>query len=45
MDSFGSLALATEPPTLELLKRPPHKRDDYIISRKMVKHLIGMSLY
>lgn len=33
MDSLASLALATEPPTKELLNRKPHKRDDYIISR------------
>ena len=43
MDSLGSLALATEMPKSDLLKRPPYKRDDYIISRKMVKHIIGMA--
>ena len=45
MDSFASLALATEPPTLELLDRPPHARDEYIISRKMVKHMFLMAFY
>jgi Ca2+ transporting ATPase len=45
MDSLGSLALATEPPKDALLDRPPYRRDEYIISRKMVKHLIGMSLW
>lgn len=45
MDSFGSIALATEPPKISLLDRPPHGRDEYIISRRMVKHLIGMALY
>ena len=45
MDSLGSLALATEPPKLDLLKRPPHPRDEYIISRKMVKHLAVMGIY
>ena len=45
MDSFASLALATEPPTLELLNRPPYSRDEYIISRKMVKNLVSMALY
>ena len=39
MDSLGSLAEATELPTPILLERPPHKRDEYIISHKMVKHL------
>jgi len=45
MDSLASLALATEPPRPELLDRPPYRRDEYIISRKMVKHLLGMSIY
>jgi len=45
MDSFGSVALATEPPKMTLLDRPPHARDEYIISRRMVKHLIGMAIY
>lgn len=45
MDSLASLALATEPPKLELLDRPPHSRDDYIINRKMVKHILAMSIY
>ncbi len=45
MDSLGALALATEKPTEELLTRPPYRRDEYIISRKMVKHILGMSIY
>lgn len=45
MDSFASLALATEPPTLELLNRPPYSRDEYIISRKMVKNMVTMAIY
>ena len=45
MDSLASLALATEPPKEELLSRPPYHKDEYIISRKMVKHILGMSLY
>ncbi len=35
MDTFASLALATEPPDPVLLERKPHSRDDYIISPKM----------
>jgi Ca2+ transporting ATPase len=45
MDSLASLALSTEPPKIELLNRPPYRRDEYIISRKMVKHLLGMAVY
>ncbi len=45
MDSLGSLALATEPPKIDLLNRPPHGRNEYIISRRMVKHIVGMFIY
>lgn len=45
MDSLASLALATEPPTERLLQRPPQGRDEYIISRKMVKHIMYMAIY
>lgn len=45
MDSLGALALATEPPKKELLKSPPYRRDEYIISRKMVKHILAGSFY
>jgi len=45
MDTLGSLALATEPPTEALLDRQPHSRDEYIISRNMFKHIIGQSIY
>jgi len=44
MDTLASLALATElPNATELLKRKPHSRDDYIISKKMFKHITGHS--
>lgn len=41
MDTFGALALATEPPHESLLKRKPHGRNDYIISPIMMKHILG----
>lgn len=41
MDTLASLALATEPPSLELLERKPHKRNEYIVTKKMFKHIIG----
>lgn len=45
MDSLASLALATEPPKPELLEAPPYRRDEYIISRKMVKHILVMAIW
>lgn len=35
MDSFASLALATEPPTDELLTRPPTKKREHIVTQTM----------
>ena len=45
MDSFASLALATESPDPEQLKRPPIGKKDYILTRKMTKHIVGQGLY
>lgn len=45
MDSLASLALATEMPRPELLHRPPQNRDDFVVSRKMTKHILYMSFF
>jgi len=45
MDSLASLALATELPRPDLLERPPQVRDDFVVSRKMTKHILYMSLF
>lgn len=45
MDTLASLALATEPPTQSMLERPPHSRDEYIVTKKMFKHIIGQSIF
>lgn len=45
MDSLAALALATEMPKEHLMKRPPQQRKDFIVSRKMMKHIIYMSIY
>jgi len=45
MDSLASLALATEEPKEDLLSRPPYRKKEYIISQKMVKHILGMSIF
>jgi len=42
MDTLASLALATEKPDREiLLARSPQKRDEYIVSKLMWKHIFG----
>lgn len=45
MDSLASLALATEEPKEDLLERPPYRKKEYIISQKMIKHILGMSIF
>lgn len=45
MDTFASLALATEMPTDELLKRKPYGRTKALISRTMLKNIIGHAIY
>jgi len=45
MDSFASLGLATEEPNEGLLERPPYRRKEYIINRKMVKHILGQAIF
>lgn len=45
MDSFASLALATEPPTPELLERAPVRSTDPIISWDMRKFIAGHSFF
>lgn len=45
MDSFASLALATEPPTQALLERRPYPKTKPLLSKIMTKHIIGQSIY
>uniref|UniRef100_A0A671YGW1 Calcium-transporting ATPase n=1 Tax=Sparus aurata TaxID=8175 RepID=A0A671YGW1_SPAAU len=45
MDTFASLALATEPPTEALLLRNPYGRKKPLISRTMMKNILGHGVY
>ncbi|XP_040894572.1 plasma membrane calcium-transporting ATPase 1-like isoform X1 [Toxotes jaculatrix] len=45
MDTFASLALATEPPTEALLLRNPYGRKKPLISRTMMKNILGHAIY
>ncbi|KAJ2771757.1 plasma membrane calcium, partial [Coemansia nantahalensis] len=44
MDTFAALALATDPPTDELLARYPEKQSSPLITFTMWKHIIGQSV-
>lgn len=45
MDSLASLALASEPPSLELLKNPPINRSENMITNQMWANMLGQSFY
>jgi P-type Ca2+ transporter type 2B len=45
MDTGAALALATEPPSNDLLERKPYKRDEAIVTAIMWRNIVGMGLY
>ncbi|KAL7559568.1 hypothetical protein ACA910_009968 [Epithemia clementina (nom. ined.)] len=45
MDSLASLALASEPPTEELLQKPPVNRTDSMITKHMWANMLGQASY
>lgn len=45
MDSMGALALATEPPSPQLMKRKPFGRTAPLINKPMWRNIIGISVY
>ncbi|RSL57100.1 hypothetical protein CEP51_014292 [Fusarium floridanum] len=45
MDTFAALALATDPPTEEILNRPPQGKKKPLITTTMWKMIIGQAIY
>jgi magnesium-transporting ATPase (P-type) len=45
MDTMGALALGTEQPTDELLKRPPYKREAWLVNGPMARNIGFQSVY
>ena len=45
MDSLASLALASEPPVDELLKKPPVNRTEHMITKRMWANMLGQATY
>uniref|UniRef100_F6WCS9 Calcium-transporting ATPase n=1 Tax=Ornithorhynchus anatinus TaxID=9258 RepID=F6WCS9_ORNAN len=45
MDSFASLALATDPPTEALLRRKPYGRKQRLLSNAMIRNIVGSAIY
>jgi Ca2+-transporting ATPase len=44
MDTFAALALASLPPTYEVMNRPPRRPDAFIITRNMAWRIVGLGL-
>jgi Ca2+ transporting ATPase len=45
MDTFASLALATEQPTPDLLERKPYGRSKPLVNRSMLRFILGHGFY
>jgi Ca2+-transporting ATPase len=45
MDTMAALALATDSPTDELLKRKPYGKDDPLITRRMWLNIFGQAIF
>ena len=44
MDTFAAMALASLPPSHEVMDVPPRRADDFIITRAMLRGIIGIGL-
>lgn len=45
MDTFAALALATEPPSVEILYGKPYSRNDDIVTMTMWRNIFGQALF
>jgi magnesium-transporting ATPase (P-type) len=45
MDTFAALALATEPPSADILNRQPIDKDEYIVTAEMGVNVLGACIY
>ncbi|KAL0486083.1 calcium-transporting ATPase [Acrasis kona] len=45
MDTFAALALATEPPSDDLMSRKPHGTEDNLITNNMWKNIFGQGIF
>jgi len=45
MDTFASLALATEPPSEDLLERKPYGRNESLVTPVMWRNILGQAIY
>jgi len=44
MDTFGAMALASLPPTAEVMKDKPRDRNDFILNKQMYANILGVGI-
>lgn len=44
MDTFAAMALASLPPTPQLMNNPPRNRHDFILTGEMMREIVGVGL-
>ena len=44
MDTFAAMALASLPPSMDVMQQQPRKREDFIVNKDMWKGIIGMGV-
>jgi Ca2+ transporting ATPase len=45
MDTLGALALATEPPSVDILDRPPYDKNNAIVTEQMWRNVFGHAFW
>ncbi|KJE97340.1 plasma membrane calcium ATPase [Capsaspora owczarzaki ATCC 30864] len=45
MDTFGALALATDEPEEKILERPPHTRDESLVTKGMATYILIQTIW
>lgn len=45
MDTFAAMALASLPPSPQLMNKPPRNRRDFILTGEMMREIVGVGLF
>ena len=45
MDTFAAMALASLPPSMEVMQQKPRKREDFIVTKAMWEGILGLGIF
>ena len=45
MDTFAAMALASLPPSMEVMQQQPRKREDFIVTKAMWEGILGLGIF